>query len=57
MVFKYTDITMENHLFWSELQRKLNEDLQNLNSPSTGFQSLLGQLENLTRLTLDNDFR
>nr|CAH0104257.1 unnamed protein product [Daphnia galeata] len=43
--------------FWAELEYKLKEELDNLNSSPGNYLPLLNQLQTLTQLTVEDDFR
>lgn len=43
--------------FWAELESKLKEGLANLNSSPTDYHPILNQLQALTQLTVEDDFR
>ena len=43
--------------FWAELEHKLKEDLDNLNSSPGNYLPLLNELQTLTQLTVEDDFR
>ena len=43
--------------FWDELEYKLKEDLDNLNSSPGNYLPLLNELQTLTQLTVEDDFR
>ena len=43
--------------FWAELEYKLKQDLDNLNSSPGNYLPLLNELQTLTQLTVEDDFR
>lgn len=48
---------MASNLFWLENERKLKEELDAMQFNRDNFQSLLDQLQILTRLTVEDEFR
>lgn len=48
---------MASNLFWLGNERKLNEGLSDIETNRDNFQSLLEQLQKLTRLTVEDEFR